>query len=188
MRTRSAKLSLLVGLVLTLVLGACTSSGLEENAGTEASGDNGSARDSASTSTPEADPGSIPVVPITGPIQTVPPGDPKPVASKAPQTVPPADGFEGNPPSFPDFTFTASRVSDTSVTVTGSGCAGGTVHLYPSGSGSEEGSDPLYADPDSGGNWSTSGNIAAGTLKGTCVAVGAGGQSHVGGSHTVTVA
>lgn len=97
------------------------------------------------------------------------------------------DGFGGNPPSFPEFTFTATRTADGTVKVTGSGCAGGRVSLYAESADVEEGGDPLYANPDAAGNWSVSARLPAGQLKGTCFGVGTSGQSHVGGSHTVTI-
>lgn len=190
MCTRSKLLSAAIAIVLAVALGSCSRTfGAKEDAAggnstTEAADGNS---DASGTTTTTADPNSIPTVPMNGPIQTLPRSDPKPVPSKAPQTVPPSDGFGGKPPSFPDFTFTATRTAGTTVSVTGSGCAGGKVELYPESSGSGEGGDPVSAAPDASGNWSATLDMAAGKLKGVCVAIGSGGQSHVGGSHTVTI-
>lgn len=184
MRTRLLPLHIVIGLVLVLALGACARSFGDGEAASEQAGTEDANHDSGATSTTTATSGSSP---SSGPAKTTPPDDTKPVGSKGPPTVPPGDGFEGDPPSFPSFTFTATRGANGTVTVTGSGCAGGYVQLYPSPSASGESSDPIFADPDSSGNWSTSAKIPAGTLDGKCVGLGSSGQTRVGGSHTVTV-
>lgn len=125
-------------------------------------------------------------VPANGSTSTKPKGT-KTTTSKPSQPDVKDDGFGGKPPSFPEFTFTATRSADGTVKVTGTGCAGGKVSLYAEGSGDGEGGDPIYANPDASGNWSVSAKLPAGQLKGTCFGVGTSGQSHVGGSLTVTI-
>lgn len=179
MRKRPLLLSVVVGLATMLALGACARTFGDAAAEQAEAVGTGPDADAGATSTTKADAGSAP---SSQPVRKTTPTDSKAPQPSGPPTVPPGNGFDGDPPSFPDFTFTATRSADGIVTVTGSGCAGGFVQLFPNGSG-----DALFADPDPSGKWSTSAKIPAGTLKGTCVALGSSGQTHAGGTHTVTV-
>ncbi|MBX7158714.1 MAG: hypothetical protein K1X95_00315 [Acidimicrobiia bacterium] len=177
MRTSSKVLSVGIVVAVAVALGSCSRTfGAREDGTDENPGDTTTVTTAAASTSTKA--------PTTS-------GKDK-SESKTTTTSKPAqgttdDGFGGNPPSFPAFTFTATRNADGTVTVTGSGCAGGKVSLYPSTSSSGEGGDPFYANPDSAGNFTATAKIPAGQLQGTCFGVGTSGQSHVGGSHTVTI-
>lgn len=180
MRSRSLYLTVAAAVVVAALLGSCSRTfSVREDAAEDPE---------AETTTTIGDESSVSTVPVGESTPTKPKSDSKTSTSK-PSTTTPDDGFGGKPPSFPDFTFTATRGADGTVKIAGSGCKGGKVAVYPdlSGSDVEEGGGPLYANPNAAGEWSLSATLPAGTLEGTCFGVGTSGQSHTGGSHTVTI-
>lgn len=178
MRTRSKLLPVALLVAAVVALGACSRTfGLRDDASAEEEPIR------YETTTTAAEDGATSTTETT---QTKPKNSTS-TTSKPSKPTTTDDGFGGKPPSFPEFTFTATRNADGTVKVSGSGCPGGRVSLYAESSGSGEGGDPFYANPNASGEWSVTAKLPSGTLKGTCFGVGTSGQSHVGGSHTVTI-